>query len=197
MKKRKPRPRSEKPRMCDPGMCDCCQYIGEGDFICDKGPGQPVLVVEDWQPNENAGAAGGAQSDEQKRAAKPATPRCAGAQRPHTQHQALRSGKSIMTPEMQMAMMHEINQQCLEKDDLLALDVDCMVLWTLHRHLGFGVKRLHDFYLAMAAEHRRMRDFYEMDDLYPERLKLKELGADVEQWQKEVLANEPKTLGKR
>lgn len=52
-------------------------------------------------------------------------------------------------------------------------------------------------YLAMAAEHRRMRDFYEMDDLYPERLKLKELGADVEQWQKEVLANEPKTLGKR
>ena len=105
-------------------------------------------------------------------------------------------GKSIMTPEMQMAMMHEINQQCLEKDDLLALDVDCMVLWTLHRHLDFGVKRLHDFYLAMAAEHRRMRDFYEMDDLYPERLKLKELGADVEQWQKEVLANEPKTLGK-
>ena len=45
MKKRKPRPRSEKPRMCDPGMCDCCQYIGEGDFICDKCPGQPVLVV--------------------------------------------------------------------------------------------------------------------------------------------------------
>ena len=97
-------------------------------------------------------------------------------------------GKSIMT---------EINQQCLEKDDLLALDVDCMVLWTLHRHLGFGVKRLHDFYLAMAAEHRRMREFYEMDDLYPERLKLKELGADVEQWQKEVLANEPQALGKR
>ena len=64
-------------------------------------------------------------------------------------------GKSIMTPEMRAAMMHEINQQCLEKDDLLALDVDCMVLWTLHRHLGFGVKRLHDFYLAMAAEHRR------------------------------------------
>lgn len=31
-------------------------------------------------------------------------------------------GKSIMTPEMRAAMMHEINQQCLEKDDLLALD---------------------------------------------------------------------------
>ena len=68
---------------------------------------------------------------------------------------------------------------------------------TLHRHLGFGVKRLHDFYLAMAAEHRRMREFYEMDDLYSERIKLKELGADIEQWQKEVLSNEPEALGKR
>ena len=95
-------------------------------------------------------------------------------------------GKGIMTPEMQMAMEHEINQQCLEADAKLALDVDSMVLWTLHTHLGFGPKRLHDFYLAMAAEHRRMREHYEMDSLYPERRKLKELGADVEQWQKEV-----------
>ncbi len=106
-------------------------------------------------------------------------------------------GKSIMTPEMRAAMMHEINQQCLQADEKLALDVDTVVLWTLHRHLGFGAKRLHDFYLAMAAEHRRMREFYEMDDLYPERIKLKELGADIEQWQKEVLSNEPEALGKR
>lgn len=106
-------------------------------------------------------------------------------------------GKSIMTPEMRAAMMHEINRQCLQADEKLALDVDTVVLWTLHRHLGFGAKRLHDFYLAMAAEHRRMREFYEMDDLYPERIKLKELGADIEQWQKEVLSNEPEALGKR
>lgn len=55
MKKRKNFKHREKPKMCDPGMCDYCQYIGEGDFICDKGPGKPVLVVEDWEPNENAG----------------------------------------------------------------------------------------------------------------------------------------------
>lgn len=55
MKKYKKHPHQEKPRMCDPGMCDNCIYIGEGDFICDKGPGEPVIVVEDWQPNENAG----------------------------------------------------------------------------------------------------------------------------------------------
>ncbi len=98
-------------------------------------------------------------------------------------------GSKMMTPNMQRAMEHEINQQCLEADERLALDVDTMVLWTLHTHLGFGVKRLHDFYLAMAAEHRRMREYYQMDDLYPERYKLKELGADVEAWQKEVLTD--------
>ncbi|MBR4863056.1 MAG: hypothetical protein IKU07_00650 [Oscillospiraceae bacterium] len=94
-----------------------------------------------------------------------------------------------MTPNMRMAMDHEINQQCLEADERLALDIDTMVLWTLHRHLGFGVKRLHDFYVAMAAEHRRMREYYQMDDMYPERSKLKELGVDLEAWQKEVLTD--------
>ena len=98
-------------------------------------------------------------------------------------------GSQMMSPNMQRAMMHEIHQQCLEADEMLTLDVDTMVLWSLHRHLGFGVKRLHDFYVFMAAEHRRMREFYEMDELYPERQKLKELGVDVEAWQKEVLTD--------
>ena len=48
-------------------------------------------------------------------------------------------GKAVMTPEMNTAMPHEINQQCLEADERLSLDVDAVVLWTLHRHLGFGV----------------------------------------------------------
>lgn len=55
MRKHKRYQHREKPKMCDPGMCDHCTYIGEGDFICDKGPGEPVIVVEDWEPNENAG----------------------------------------------------------------------------------------------------------------------------------------------
>ena len=31
-------------------MCDCCQYIGEGDFLCDK---YMEIVVSDWTPTEN------------------------------------------------------------------------------------------------------------------------------------------------
>lgn len=37
------------------GCCGHCIYIGEGDFICDDTDGTPIVVVEDWQPNENAG----------------------------------------------------------------------------------------------------------------------------------------------
>lgn len=50
------RPFKEKPRMCDPGMCDHCQYMGEGDFICDNNAGASdgmlALVVVDWEPTE-------------------------------------------------------------------------------------------------------------------------------------------------
>lgn len=66
-------------------------------------------------------------------------------------------GRGIMTPAMESAMMHEINQQCLEADARFSLDLDTMVLWTLYQCYGWREKRLHDFYLAMAREHRRMR----------------------------------------
>ena len=39
-------------KTCDPMMCDNCNYIGEGDFICDRGI-EPVLVMYDWAPTEN------------------------------------------------------------------------------------------------------------------------------------------------
>ena len=50
-KKKKKKPTTEsKPRFCDPGACDCCQYIGDGDFLCDK---HQTIVVSDWDPTED------------------------------------------------------------------------------------------------------------------------------------------------
>ena len=52
MRKKKHGGRSGRPRpkrFCDPGVCDCCQYIGEGDFLCDK---HMEIVVSDWEPTE-------------------------------------------------------------------------------------------------------------------------------------------------
>lgn len=42
---------SYEPRLCcDPNVCACCQYIGDGDFVCDK---YFELVVTDWEPTQN------------------------------------------------------------------------------------------------------------------------------------------------
>lgn len=52
---KKVKPKRKPVQMCDPAVCDFCQYIGEGDFICDKYIDDPdrVVVVEDWSPTEN------------------------------------------------------------------------------------------------------------------------------------------------
>lgn len=37
-------------KICDPGFCESCQYIGEGDFLCDR---YTEIVIADWMPTEN------------------------------------------------------------------------------------------------------------------------------------------------
>ena len=88
------------------------------------------------------------------------------------------------------AMLHEINQQILQKDKEYQLNLDTMVLWSLKQFAGWGPKKLRDFYFFMSKEHLRMREFYELDDLYPERHKLKEKGVDIEGWYSELFDEE-------
>lgn len=35
---------------CNPDVCPCCQYIGEGDSLCDK---IGEIVLADWEPTEH------------------------------------------------------------------------------------------------------------------------------------------------
>ncbi len=88
------------------------------------------------------------------------------------------------------AMIHEINQQILKKEKDYQLDIDTMVLWSLKQFAGWGPKKLKEFYYFMFREHLRMREFYELDDLYPERYKLKEKGVDVEKWYEDLFDDE-------
>ena len=88
------------------------------------------------------------------------------------------------------AMLHEINQQILQKDKEYQLNLDTMVLWSLKQFAGWGPKKLKDFYYFMFKEHLLMREFYELDDLYPERHKLKEKGVDIEEWYSELFDEE-------
>lgn len=87
-------------------------------------------------------------------------------------------------------MMAEIHKNLIEKEKDLALDVDTCVLWTLHSKYGWGKQRLRKFYLALFEEHLNMRRYYDIEDMYPERIKLKEIGVDVEAWYNELFDKE-------
>lgn len=70
-----------------------------------------------------------------------------------------------------------------------ALDVDGMILYALHTHLGFGKDRLKKFFDAFINDHKALIAHYEMpnDGAYLARVKLKEIGVDVEEWNKEYM----------
>ena len=41
---------------CDPAICHHCEYIGEGDFLCDKfedEDGNPIVVIVDWETTDD------------------------------------------------------------------------------------------------------------------------------------------------
>lgn len=92
------------------------------------------------------------------------------------------------TANEQHAMELEIKRQLAEADRQHTDDVDAMVLYTLHKHLGFGKQRLRKFYEAFSAEHDRLIQHYEMPDDFPWLCKMKlkeETGVDVEAWNRE------------
>lgn len=98
--------------------------------------------------------------------------------------------KTILDGVGDQILKQEIRQRYLEMDKKYALDMDTVYLWTLHVKHGWGREKLKKFYLDAFKEHLRMREFYEMDDMYPERYKLKEKGIDIEAWYNQLFDGE-------
>ena len=94
-----------------------------------------------------------------------------------------------LTSAEKKAMNIEINRQLVERDKQYAADIDAMVLYTLMAHYGWKKKRLKKFWKAFLAEHKALREFYQMDETgdneWLAHRKLNEIGVDVHQWYKE------------
>lgn len=92
------------------------------------------------------------------------------------------------------AMDLEINRQIAEKDAKYAADIDAMVFYTLMAHYGWKKKRLKRFWNAFIAEHKALRESYQMeepgDNEWLAHRMLKEIGVDINEWYKEVQSNE-------
>lgn len=93
-----------------------------------------------------------------------------------------------MTAAEKKAMRIEIERQMAEYNRRNLTEIDAIILWVLHAKCGFGAKRLKDFYNHFSATIDELINHYEMDE--SDRLwlcteKLKGIGVDIEQWQKE------------
>lgn len=74
----------------------------------------------------------------------------------------------------------EIRRQCVELNNEYTDDLEYMVAWVLHKYYGFGLKRLLQFRKNYVEEFKRLVSVYETGDIYPARVKLKEMGYNVE-----------------
>ena len=98
-----------------------------------------------------------------------------------------------LTAAEKKAMNIEINRQLVERDKQYAADIDAMVLYTLMAHYGWKKKRLKRFWKAFIAEHKSLREFYQMDEPgdneWLAHRMLKEIGVDIDEWYKEETEN--------
>ena len=87
----------------------------------------------------------------------------------------------------QAALDLEISRQIAEHERQHEVELDELLLYFLHAHLGFGKKRLRRAFLAFDAEFQKLVDHYEMPDsnAWLAGNELKKIGVDVEAWVKE------------
>ena len=88
-----------------------------------------------------------------------------------------------LTSAEKKALDMEIKRQIAEYDKKHKLELQALILWELHEQLGFGVKRLKDFYNKFDISIDEMIERYHLEDDYRLWLctyKLKEIGLDIE-----------------
>jgi len=93
-----------------------------------------------------------------------------------------------LTRKEQEALDIEIRKQIAEQARRYENDFDACVLYQIHAQYGKQAKALRKFYDGWKVVHKALLDHYEMDKpdapwLFME--KLKEIGADVEAWNRE------------
>lgn len=84
----------------------------------------------------------------------------------------------------------EIQKQLRDFDRRNTNEIDATILWQLHVQLGFGAKRLKDFHSSYAKEFDALMERYGATErgecAWLCTYKLKEIGVDIEEWNKEL-----------
>lgn len=86
------------------------------------------------------------------------------------------------------ALDAEIKKSFEEFDRAHWMEIDAMILWVMKEKLGFGHKRLREFYDGFGPLFEALLKRYEMnatEGMWLCTQRLKEYGVDLEQWDKE------------
>ena len=92
-----------------------------------------------------------------------------------------------LTAKEQKFLDEKIRQQILEEHKEFADDFDYMILWVLHKHFGFGLKRLRKVYELFRQENEALTKHYESTDagVFIARKEMNAIGCNVEEWNRE------------
>lgn len=92
-----------------------------------------------------------------------------------------------LTARARRALDAEINRQIMDADRKYTNAIDAAFLFFLHRHLGFGKKRLRRAWEQFTVIHDDLVAYYEMpdDSAWLADRKLQEIGVDVAAWNAE------------
>ena len=85
-----------------------------------------------------------------------------------------------MTKSQEKAMLDEIDRQIVERQKRWDRAYEAVIMWTLHKYNGFGLKRLLDYRKHFKEEYAYLCERFQMEGEYPAEYWLKELGYDVE-----------------
>lgn len=72
----------------------------------------------------------------------------------------MRANINQLTAKQRKALYDEVNRQTAKNVQNLSQNLQAMVLWCLHEHLGFGKKRLMRFQKAFMPMIQELQDFY-------------------------------------
>ena len=89
----------------------------------------------------------------------------------------------LNTKERQV-LNQKVNELLIKRHEEFADDVDYMIMYILHNHFGFGLKRMRQFYEAFITENEKLIKHYEMSDagVYFARKEMNAIGCDFEKW---------------
>ena len=92
-----------------------------------------------------------------------------------------------LTAKEMKVLYEKINQQIIESHQKFTDDFDYMILRVLHRHFGFGPKRLRKAYELFLQDNETLIKHYESADAgaFIARKEMNAIGYNIEEWNRE------------